>query len=132
MDPNKPQESSPFATVNFNPGAHSTEFKMDDLDPPYQSPSYLSNITNDDNQQSTQKATTANASISIFEILSTFLPYIALIVGGFFLLLAFLLFTFSSDGVLTLSWKSTYWPIYTLIAMICLGFGYCCCPNKSS
>lgn len=121
MDPQNPQNSSPFSTVNFNAKAHSAEFNIDELDPPYKKPSYLSDITNEQKEQSSIARSTLPFSIS--NLLQSYAPYVSLIIGSFFLLFAFILFAFSTEGTLTLSWSSAYWPFYTLISLVTLSFG---------
>lgn len=45
------------------------------------------------------------------------LPLVLLLIGTVFLVLAIALFFFSSNGVLTLEWKSSYWFLYALLSL---------------
>ncbi len=47
-----------------------------------------------------------------------------LLSGSVFILFALLLFLFSHDGYLTLKWKSQYWPIYFLLSLALLYWGW--------
>ena len=52
------------------------------------------------------------------------LTLLLLTTGSVFFLFSLVLLLFSHDGILTLQWNSEYWPLYLIVALASLFYGF--------
>ena len=71
-----------------------------------------------------ENAAVLNENTYIVAVRSVIAPLVLLSAGSIFVIFAFLLYFFSTNGVLQLKWSSDYWIYYLLASIPLLFFGW--------